>query len=99
MGPRLLSGQTYFGAISYHKGEDVKSYLFRVVLEPDEQAWRAYIPELESKGAATWGKTKDEALRNIHEVAQMVIESMLEDGDALPAGVTEMNEPMIAVTV
>jgi predicted RNase H-like HicB family nuclease len=77
----------------------VTSYLFRVVLEPDEDAWRAYIPELESKGGATWAQTKDEALRNIHELAQMVIESMLEDGDPLPPGVTEMSEPMIAVTV
>jgi len=77
----------------------VKSYLFRVVLEPDELAWRAYIPELEAKGGATWGATKEEALRNIHEVAQMVIESILEDGEPLPPGVTEVDEPMVAVSV
>ena len=77
----------------------MKSYVFRVILEPDEQAWRAYIPDLEEKGGATWGKTKEEALGNIREVAQLVIESMLEDGDPLPAGVTEMNEPVVAVTV
>jgi len=77
----------------------VKSYVFRVVLEPDEDAWRAYIPELESKGGATWGKTKEEALRNIHEVAQMVIESLLEDGESLPPRVTEIDEPVVAVTV
>ena len=70
-----------------------------MVLEPDEQARRAYIPELEEKGGATWGKTKEEALRNIHEVAQMVIESMLEDGERLPQGITEVDEPVIAVTV
>jgi predicted RNase H-like HicB family nuclease len=81
------------------KEENVKSYVFRVILEPDEQAWRAYIPDLEEKGGATWGKTKEEALGNIREVAQLVIESMLEDGDPLPAGVTEMNEPVVAVTV
>ena len=77
----------------------MKSYVFRVVLEPDEQAWRAYIPELESRGGATWGNTKEEALRNIHEVAQLVIESMLEDGEVLPHGITEVDEPVIAVTV
>lgn len=77
----------------------MKSYVFSVILEPDEQAWRAYIPELEEKGGATWGKTKEEALGNIREVAQMVIESMLEDGEPLPLGVTEMNEPVVAVTV
>jgi predicted RNase H-like HicB family nuclease len=77
----------------------VKSYVFRVILEPDEDAWRAYLPDLESRGAATWGNSREEALRNINEVAQMVIESMLEDGETLPAGVTEVDEPVIAVTV
>jgi predicted RNase H-like HicB family nuclease len=81
------------------KEETVKSYVFRVVLEPDEDAWRAYIPELEAKGAAAWGNTKEEALRNIHEVAQMVIEALLEDGEALPPSVTEIDQPVVAVTV
>jgi predicted RNase H-like HicB family nuclease len=81
------------------KEKNVKSYVFRVILEPDEQAWRAFIPDLEEKGGATWGNTKEEALRNIHEVAQMVIESMLEDGDPLPPGLTEMDESVIAITV
>jgi len=77
----------------------VKSYVFRVVLEPDENVWRAYIPELEKRGGATWGKTKEDALRNIHEVAQMVIEALLEDGESLPPRVTEVDEPVVAVTV
>jgi len=77
----------------------VKSYVFRVVLEPDEDVWRAYIPELEKKGGATWGKTREEALRNIQEVAQMVIEAILEDGESLPPPVTEVGDPVVAVTV
>jgi len=77
----------------------VKSYVFRVVLEPDEDAWRAHIPELEAKGAATWGHTKEEALRNIHEVAQMVIEALLEDGEPLPPSLTEIDQPVVAITV
>ena len=77
----------------------MKSYVFRVVLEPDEDAWRAYIPELEQRGAATWGNTREEALRNIREVAQLVIEALLEDGEPLPAPVTELDQPVVAVTV
>jgi len=77
----------------------VRSYVFRVVLEPDQDVWRAFIPELEAKGAATWGNTKEEALRNIHEVAQMVIEALLEDGEPLPPCVTEIDQPVVAVTV
>jgi predicted RNase H-like HicB family nuclease len=77
----------------------VRSYVFRVVLEQDEDVWRAFIPELEAKGAATWGNTKEEALRNIHEVAQMVIEVLLEDGESLPPRITEIDQPVVAVTV
>lgn len=77
----------------------MKSHVFRVVLEPDEDVWRAYIPELENKGGATWGKTKEEALRNIHEVAQMVIESLLEDGARLLPFLTEVNDRVAVVTV
>jgi predicted RNase H-like HicB family nuclease len=77
----------------------VKSYVFRVVLEQDEDVWRAFIPELEAKGAATWGNTKEEALRNIHEVAQMVIEALLEDGESLPPIATKIDQAVVSVTV
>ncbi|MDP3740764.1 MAG: type II toxin-antitoxin system HicB family antitoxin [bacterium] len=69
------------------------------MLEPDDKAWRAYIPELESKGASTWGNTKEEALRNIQEAAQMVIEELLEGGQPLPKGITVSDDPVVAVTV
>ena len=75
------------------------SYVLRVVLEPDEDTWRAYVPELEARGAATWGKTREEALRNIQEVAQMVIEDMIEDGEALPESTVVSGEPAVAVNV
>jgi predicted RNase H-like HicB family nuclease len=77
----------------------MRSYAFPVVIEPDEDVWRAYVPDLESKGAATWGHTKEEALRNIQEVAQMVIEALLEDGESLPTSVTASDRPVVAVTV
>jgi len=77
----------------------VRSYVFKVVVEPDEDKWHASIPELENRGAATWGRTREEALQNIQEVAQMVIEEMLEDGEPVPAGVVMYEEPRVAVTV
>jgi predicted RNase H-like HicB family nuclease len=77
----------------------MKSYVFPVVVEPDEDVWRAFVPDLESKGAATWGHSKEEALKNIQEVAQMVIEELLEDGETLPANVTVSEQPLVAVTV
>jgi predicted RNase H-like HicB family nuclease len=77
----------------------VKSYVFRVVVERDEDRWHARVPEIESRGAATWGTTREEALRNIQEVARIVIEEMLEDGEPIPAGVMVHDDPLVSVTV
>lgn len=77
----------------------MRSFVLRVVLEPDEDVWRAYIPELEAKGAATWGHTREEALRNMQEVAQMVMEEMAEDGEPLPPSVTVSDQPLVAVSL
>jgi len=77
----------------------VKSYVFRVVVEPDEDKWHARVPELESRGVATWGNTQEEALKNIQEVARVVIEDMLEDGEPIPEGVRVYDEPLVAVTL
>src|SRR5450432_1674135 len=46
---------------------NVKTYNFKVVLEPDEDfdgnpsGWHAYCPVLENKGASTWGAAAAEA--------------------------------------
>jgi predicted RNase H-like HicB family nuclease len=67
----------------------MKTYTFKVVAEPDEDRWHAYCPALERQGAATWGNTREEALKNIHEVVQLVVESMIEHGEQLPEQTTE----------
>jgi predicted RNase H-like HicB family nuclease len=90
----------------------MKTYSFKVVLEPDEDAtgnpaWFARVPALESIGAATSGRTKEEALRRINEVVLMIVQESIEDGKPLPEGpldaveVVEVSqqEPRIAVTV
>jgi len=89
----------------------MKSYTFKVVLEkdkwpdePDEKAiWRAYIPVLESKGAASWGNTKEEALENLKNAVDLIIEYMREVGESIPeeprSQVKINNGPMITVTI
>jgi predicted RNase H-like HicB family nuclease len=89
----------------------MKTYTFTVVLEkdkwpdePDEKAvWQAYIPQLKDKGGATWGDTKAEALKNIEEVAQMTIESMIEHNEPIPSEpfkeVCGAQTPFVVVTV
>ena len=69
------------------RAEKTNTYVFKVVLEPDqyesgEEAWMAYCPVL--PGTTTFGKTKDDALRNVRDVVQMALETMIEDGDPIP---------------
>jgi len=85
------------------KMEEIKTYPFKVIVEPDEDRWVAYCPVLKDKGGATWGYTKEEALENIKEVIELTIESMVEHGEKIPAGSKEevkvFSEPSVAVTV
>ena len=76
----------------------MKTYVFPVTLEQADDAWHAVVPDLEHKGAATWGKSRDEALRNMQEVMQMVLEEMLEDGEPLPPTVHVSEQAAVAVS-
>lgn len=62
----------------------MKTYTFKVVVEPDNDRWFAYCPALQGYGATTWGRTRDEALLHINEVVQMVISELREDGIEIP---------------
>ncbi|MCL5408561.1 MAG: type II toxin-antitoxin system HicB family antitoxin [Candidatus Omnitrophica bacterium] len=81
----------------------METYSFRVIVEQDEKRWHAYCPALEKYGAVTWGNTREEALKNIEEVVQMVVEEIIEDNKILPylppEEVTVFHEPRVAVTV
>lgn len=86
----------------------IKTYVFKVVIEPDvkedgTQAYHAYCPLLEKYGAATWGYTQEEAIKNIQEVLQLVIEELHEEGKSIPEQpadeVEVFYEPHVAVSV
>ena len=81
----------------------MKTYTFQVVIEPDEDRWRAYSPELEEYGGATWGYTREEAEQNIREVLVMVLETMVEDNFVIPETAAENGlapaGKLVAVTV
>lgn len=90
----------------------MKTYSFKVVIEPDEDAqgnpaWHAYCPALERVGASTSGSTKQEALVKINEVVHMIVQEFIDKGKSLPeephdaVEVEEISEqePRIAVTV
>ena len=67
----------------------MKTSSFKVIVEPDDDRWHAYCPALEGRGASTWGHTREEALKHIDEVVQLVVDSMSEHGERLPEESTE----------
>lgn len=82
----------------------MKTYILKVVIEEDQfedgrMAYHAYCPTL--KGASTWGYTKEEALKNIREVVEMTIESMIDHGEPIPEEpeIQVSSEPRVAITV
>jgi predicted RNase H-like HicB family nuclease len=91
----------------------MKTYNFKVVVEPDEDfdgnhsGWHAYCPALKKLGGATWGETREEALKHLNEVIHMIVEELISEGKPLPQGsgdsveVYDVSEedPRIAVTV
>ena len=77
----------------------MKTYTFKVVVEPDDDRWHAYCPALEKFGAATWGNTKKEALKHIHEVVQMVVDELAEEGTSIPKVSKEQSVEVLPVSV
>lgn len=87
----------------------MKTYTFKVVVEPDEDfegnpsGWHAYCPALARQGASTWGETEAEALDHINNVVRMVVDSMREHGEQIPEEpgdqVEVTVEPRVAVTL
>jgi predicted RNase H-like HicB family nuclease len=64
------------------EGKGMKTYVFRVVVEPDEDRYYAEVPALPD--CHSWGYTYEEALKNIKEAAELCLETMAEDGEPIP---------------
>jgi predicted RNase H-like HicB family nuclease len=64
------------------KAEGMKTYVFRVVIEPDEERFYAEIPALPD--CHSWGYTYEEALKNMKEAAELCLEAMIQDGQPIP---------------
>ena len=54
-------------------------------LEKDGKKWHAYCPEL--RGCHTFGKTKDEALKNLKDAVMLYLEDEIEN-QAMKAMIT-----------
>jgi predicted RNase H-like HicB family nuclease len=82
------------------KGRKMKTYVFNVSLEPDDDGWRAFYTLLEHIGASTWGKTQAEALQHIREVLLMIVEEFSEEGKDIPTaeGLSITEGAAVAIT-
>ena len=60
----------------------METYQYTVVIEPDEEAYHAFVPAL--PGCHTFGATVEEARANIIEAMELHVEAMREDGEPIP---------------
>lgn len=84
----------------------MKSYVFRIVVEPDQMAdgtpaFHAFAPAL--KGCDTWGHSREEALANAREAVELYVADLIEAGESVPVdagqGTIELEVPAVAVNV
>jgi predicted RNase H-like HicB family nuclease len=78
----------------------MKSYVFQAELvEEEDGRWSAGVPAL--PGCATWGDTKEEALRNLHDAVEAYIRDVARAGAEVPRGAPRVvtDEPLVAVTI
>jgi predicted RNase H-like HicB family nuclease len=61
----------------------MKMHELTIVIEPDEDAFHAFAPDL--PGCHTFGTTVDEARANILEAMELHLEGMLEDRETISA--------------
>jgi len=61
----------------------MSEYQFTVVIEPDEKGYHAFVPAL--PGCHSFGDSVEEAQTNILEAIEVHVESMIEDGEPVPA--------------
>ena len=79
----------------------MKSYVFKVEIEPDEEGWRAFYQPWEHIGASTWGIDQEAALKNIREVLTMILEEFEEEGNlsAMTDQLLVSEDTMVAVNL
>jgi len=68
--------------VSINNSGRTRKHLFEVVIEPDEDAYQAYCPDL--PGCQTWGHTKAETLRYIKEAVELYLYDLIADGKPIP---------------
>jgi len=82
------------------KEHNMKTYIFPVEFEQEEDGrWSAVVQSL--PGCATWGHTKEEALKALQEATQAYIQTIIEQGQQVPSSrdIEVKETPAVSVTV
>ena len=77
----------------------MRHYQFTVVIEPDEEAFHAYVPAL--PGCHTFGDTVEEARENVSEAISLHIECLQKAKELVPVEheplfITRLSVPVAA---
>jgi len=79
----------------------MKTLIFKVILQEEEDGrWSASIPAL--SGCSSWGYSKQEALDNIQDAAEIYIQDMIDAGEGIPSSSDTLEiieEPAVAVAL
>ncbi|MFQ5687110.1 MAG: type II toxin-antitoxin system HicB family antitoxin [Candidatus Scalindua sp.] len=79
----------------------MRTYVFKVKLEEENGIWTAVVPSL--PGCNAWANNKEDALVAIQENTKAYIETLIEDGQAIPIEEAEIkipiDKPAVAVTI
>ena len=60
----------------------MKSYTYRVIIEPDGKEYHGYVPAL--SGCHTCGSTIEETKKNLHDAISLYLENLKEKGSTIP---------------
>jgi len=77
----------------------VKTYILEAnVQEEQDGRWSAWIGAL--PGCTAWGYSREEALEALKDAAELYLQDMVEEGEALPSkGVQVVESPVVAVNL
>lgn len=79
----------------------MRTFVLKVDLKEEEDGrWSATIPAL--PGCSSWGYSRQEALVNIRDAAEIYIEDMVDAGEGIPTPsdkIEIIEEPAVAVSL
>lgn len=95
--PRVVAG-SHAAAPQRAARKTARTHLYQLEFIPeDDGSWTVDVPDL--PGCVTWGKTREEAIRNAHDAVLLYVEALRGEGSPIPHGVALLERPAIAVTV